>query len=264
MDRHIKFVLMRAFRIGGVTSADLMRACDVSTPTATRVMSRALEEHGELLQRVKRALVPRPLAVVPDFAGEAALLKALDGGRSNPMETGIFPHEVPVSYVSWSNTLPAKPGTLNLIIKAITNETLLNIVYLGMTKNEVPSEKTVFPLSLEKMNDQWRLIAQDIDKPGHPLRVYVLSRIFEASASFRRKPRALVRQGHEDTQKRISVKVNPALTPLQQEIIARELCVHDGHVEIASRSEFEFCRRFTNGSASENAVWPPLVLKEKY
>ena len=42
----------------------------------------------------------------------------------------------------------------------------------------------------------------------------------------------------------------------------KELRVKNGKVKIASRSLHDFKRRFTNAAVSENAVWPPLILKD--
>lgn len=261
-ERLIQFLIMRAFRHGAVTAGDLCRASGVSLATATRAMQRALACHAEIVFREKRALKPIPLASAPDFASEAALLDALSKGSNQALETGLFSHELPVSYVSWTNTLPPKPGILDQIVKAISRQTVLEIIYLAMTEGALPEEKTIFPLALEKMNDQWRLIAQDIQKSGAPKRVYVLSRILNATPSPRRRPRGMIRRGHHDSQVAIRVEIEPRFSPLQSEVLSRELCIADGTVKIASRSEFEFCRRFTDMPANPDAIWPPLIVKK--
>jgi hypothetical protein len=263
-DQLVRFLVMRAFRHGVAHAGDLIRVTDISMATATRAMGRTVEFYGDIVHRVKRALRPLPSAKAPIFAGEAALLDCLDKGRNTPIEIGLFAHELPVTYSAWTNIFPPKEGVLDILVKSIARQSLVNLVYQGMTRAERPSEKVVFPLALEKMNDQWRLLGQDIEKEKSPLRVYVLSRILDAKPSHRNKPKGFVRQAHYDSKIRLAVQINPHCTPLQKEILERELCIKNGTVEIASRSAFEFCRRFTDFPASPEAIWPPAVLKGSF
>ncbi len=68
-----------------------------------------------------------------------------------------------------------------------------------MRENEGPSERVIAPLGLERMNDQWRVIAQDTGKQGHPIRTFVISRILEAEKEvLKRHPPGFVHQHHTD------------------------------------------------------------------
>jgi hypothetical protein len=260
MDKNLQFLVMRTFRIGRATAADLIEVSGVSTATATRAMGAAVQNYP--VRRVKRTLQPALLACVPDFASEAALLNCLDKGLHDPMDTGLMPRELPITYVSWSNTLPPKAGVFNTIVQAIAQQKEITIAYQGMKLNEPIAEKFLFPLGLEKMNDQWRLIAQDIRQSGAPVRVYVLSRIFDAAMTPMRKPN-YGRMNDADAIESVPVRLNPLMTPRQQEAVAKELRVENGIVKIASRSKFEFFRRFTDAPASVDAVWPPLLKKQR-
>lgn len=261
-DKNVRFLVMRAFRIGAASAKDLIDASGISPATATRAMTAVIEQFP--VRRVKTTVQPALLATPPDFTTEAALLTALDAGLHSPMDTGLFAHELPITYVSWSNTLPPKPGVLQTIVRATADQKEITIAYQGMKINEPLSEKLVFPLGLEKMNDQWRLIAQDVKQDGAPIRVYVLSRIFDAVITpMRRTKNAYVRRNDADTIESVKVRLNPLMTPRQKEVIANELRVRDGQVNIASRSKFEFFRRFTDAPTSAEAIWPPLLKTEK-
>ena len=256
-----EFIVKRAFRCGFVTRANVARALGVSTATATRLLAQAESRNTNILERHGHGLKPRPLATPPVYASEDALLVELDTGRHDPARTGLFDSELPVVYVSWTNSMPPKPGILSHITTSIREDRLLRIVYVGLRAGEEPTERRILPLALERMNDQWRIIAQDIDKAGTPLRVFVLSRILDAQYDRGSKPRGFVHQGHTDSITELNVALNPKLTSRQKDVLARELRMHNGKIRVATRSLHEFERRFTEKPANPDAVWPPLMIK---
>jgi predicted DNA-binding transcriptional regulator YafY len=148
------------------------------------------------------------------------------------------------------------------IVNAIQHERVLRIVYVGLKYGETPAFRRILPLALERMNDQWRVIAQDIEQEDAPIRVFVLSRILDAEADLGRRPKRFVLQGHTDSVTDLEVKLNPRLTPAQQEVLSRELRVESGKVRVATRSLHEFKRRFADTPISKDAVWPPLLIKD--
>ena len=256
-----EFIVKRAFRRGLVTRRDVVRALGVSTATATRLIALALERRAEMLDREGHALKPRPLATPPDYASEDALLHELDTGRHDPARTGLFDSELPVVYVSWTNSMPPKPGILSLITQAIREKRVIRVVYIGLRADEELRERRILPLALERMNDQWRVIAQDVERDGAPIRVFVLSRILDAQPDRGSKPRGFVHQGHTDSMTELNVTLNPKFTPRQKEVLARELRVENGKVRVATRSVHEFARRFADTPPNAEAVWPPIVIK---
>lgn len=256
-----EFIVKRAFRRGVVTRADVVRALGVSTATATRLTKLAESRCANILERDGHGLRPRPLATPPAYAGEDTLLSELDTGRHDPASTGLFESELPVIYVSWTNSTPPKPGILNQITKSIREDRLLRIVYIGLRADEALKERRILPLALERMNDQWRVIAQDIERTGAPIRVFVLSRILDAQPDSSQKPRGFVHQGHTDSITDLNVVLNPKLTPRQKEVLANELRIHDGKVRVATRSLHEFERRFTDKPVNPEAVWPLFTIK---
>ncbi|MFA7243269.1 MAG: WYL domain-containing protein [Sulfuricellaceae bacterium] len=260
LDNAGDFIVKRAFRAGAVTRGDVIQALGVSTATATRLMAEVLTKKGDILERFRQKIVPRLLAKPPACASEAALLQTLnEGGHDFLLRVGLHENELPVSYVSWTHSAPKKPGILGILTEAIRTESYLRIAYIGMRENEEPASRVIAPLGLERMNDQWRVIAQDLGKEGYPIRVFVLSRILDAEkAPLKRRPPGFVPQHHSDAAIPLAVTLNPKLSPLQKEIIADELDIRDGKVRLAKRGIFEFKRRFSNEPVSPGAIWPPL------
>jgi len=262
-----KFVIKRAFRLGSVSSQDLVIAFGFNALKATRSLSEAVKVCSDMLERRGKAVCPKLGVQAPEYASEETLLTDLDCGIADPVKTGFFPKEVPVEYISWTDSTPPEKGILSKIIKGIHKGSLLKIVYIGMKKGEVPKERRVIPLALEQMNDQWRLIAQEIRttltkerKKEHKasLRTFVLSRILKAEWDLGRKPKGFVQVGHWDDIVEIPVSLNASLSKQQGEVISRELKIRDGNVRIPSRSRFEFERRFMDSPVNPEAVWPPL------
>lgn len=260
IDNATDFIVKRAFRAGAVTRSDVILALGVSTASASRLMTDVLMKKNDILERVRQKIVPRLLAKTPSCASEEALLQTLnEGGHDFLLRVGLYEHELPVTYVSWTNSVPKKPGILGAIIEAIRTESYLRIAYLGMREKEQSASRVIAPLGLERMNDQWRVVAQDLGKDGYPIRVFVLSRILDAEkAPLKRRPPGLVHQHHSDAIVPLAVTLNPKLSPLQKEILADELGIRDGKVRLAKRGIFEFKRRFSNEPASAGAIWPPL------
>ncbi len=265
----LEFVIKRAFRTGSVMRTDLMRVFEMKPQTATNTLARILSSQGKLIERRGKAIFPKPGAKVPAFAGEKALLMELDAGENDPQRTGIFPEELPVHYISWTNSAPPSPGILFTIIGAIRQDALLRIVYIGMKKGEVPKERRIIPLALDRINDQWRLVAQDIQttfsketrrkKNEAPLRTFVLSRILKAEWDRGRMPKGIPRLGHWDDIEELRVTVNTSCNEHQKEAVEREIGIERGVVRVPSRARFEFERRFMNTPPSPGALWPPIT-----
>lgn len=261
LDNAIRFIIKRAFRAGTVSRRDIVNAFDISDATATRIISDTITHRGDILDKRRQKIVPKILAKPPAFASEEALMQTLNEGGSNFLRrVGLYENELPVTYVCWTNSMPRKPGILNTITEGIRTEGYVRIIYIGMRENEGPSERVIAPLGLERMNDQWRVIAQDTGKQGHPIRTFVISRILEAEKEIlKRRPPGFVHQHHADVDTSMEVTMNPRLTPLQKEVIADELGISSGTVRISRRTAFEFKRRFSNEPVSPGAVWPPLT-----
>lgn len=263
MDVHNKgridrFIVRRAFRAGRVTRAEVAAAFALSPATATRFMARAEAAHSAVLMRDGHALVPRLLAEPPAFASEEDLLKQLDTGCVSFPDIGLTSAELPVRHVRWTDSMPLRPGILAAVVAAIHKRSLLLITYLGLRRNGQPRVFLVLPLGLECMNDQWRVIAHDLEREGYPIRPFVLPRILETRLATRRKPPGLVAGTTDDRMVAVPVDLSGALTDLQRKVVAHELRVADGVVHIPARSVCEFLRRFTDQPPGDELVWPLL------
>lgn len=270
------FLIKRAFRYGVATRQDLLQVLSISQATATRVLSATAARFAPLVHYSHEGIRPRPLAVPPPFASESALLDNLAGGNK-PLSTGLFDSELPVVIVQWTQSLPAKPGSLMQIVRAITQDRIICITYIGLRPQEEPQERRILPLALERMNDQWRVIAQDLGKKGHPIRVFVLARILSVAWDLGRKPRKFVRQSHQDGSSWLPIRFHERLNSHQREAIGRELRVvfthpdqsrttetpKRGRIRVLTRSIYEFQRRFlTQDPHSPHVIWPLISAEE--
>jgi WYL domain len=260
-DTAMRFIVRRAFRHGSASRADLMKAIDISSATATRIMSETIIKHGHILQRNGHDILPKPLAKCPSYADEADFLTSIDMGKTDPVSTGLFEDEIPIIHVSWTNSMPLRPGTLQTIMTAIQRRKQIDIVYIGLTLDQQPRNRKILPLGLEKMNDQWRVVAQDMESPDFPVKVFVLPRIMAASMSIS-STRIPYVKGHTDLQSKLAVILNQKFTSHQKQVLEHELNVKDGKISVTTRSLHEFKRRFADTPTSKNIVWPPLVIKE--
>lgn len=256
-----QFIVRRAFRHGSVSRADLRKVISISSATATRIMSETMARFPNLLERKGHSLVPLPLAECPGYANEADLMKHIDAQKCDPATLGLFDDELPLLYNSWVNSLPPQPGTLQTIVMAIQQRKQMNIVYLSLELGEKPRNRKILALALEKVGDQWRVVAQDMEDASFPVKAFVLTRIMTASFSLNPTRVSLPYvQGYTDGQINLLVMVNPKFIPVQQKVVAHELGVKEGMVTIKKRSECEFKRRFVGWLPGDNEVHPPLIV----
>jgi predicted DNA-binding transcriptional regulator YafY len=261
------FVLKRAVRFGKVFRRDLIEAFDgdFGETKASALMSEAAGRWPETLERRSHEIVPRPNPKIPAKASEEDLMKALDYGQTEFRQIGLrVPDELNVLVVKWTRSLPRQPGAFSVIVSSLIHEQPIELLYVGLRRNEQAHWRRVAPLTLEKMGDQWRLIAQDWDDSAaaYPVKVFVLSRILDARLADCRLPPNIIRQGDNDQRVRIPVRLHPDLTPDQQAAICHELMVQDQQISIALRSQFELLRRFSDIPPRANAVWPLIYVEE--
>lgn len=256
------FIIRRAFRHGTVSRADLLKALNMSSATATRTMTQIVARFGTILERRGRYIVPKPLAECPSYANEADLLKNIDSGKSDAMNIGLFEKELPITYVSWTNSMPPRAGILQTIVTAIKSGKQTDIVYLGLKFGAEPKSRKILPLGLERMNDQWRVIAQDLDDQDFPVKVFVLPRILAAVTSTNNKRIPYIK-GYIDSQSKLKVTLHHQYTTQQKSMLEHEMKVKNGEAIVATRSLHEFKRRFTNTPVGKDIVWPPLAIEEE-
>jgi hypothetical protein len=255
-----EFVCRRVFRgpEGLVRRSDLIEAFGVSSSKATRIVAAEVEAHGLLLVRdgylVRRRLGAQP----PAFASMRDLMDKLDAGLSDFKHTGLRPEELPVNSWQWCENMPQSEEAMELVVQACVQQRGVLINYVGMRRGETGTWRRIAPLCLERMGDQWRVTAQDLEKPGSPLRTYVLARIIDAKPDIAPMPRKFIRASPDDSQSLQNVEFSLKLSGVQRKVLERELKIQNGQVTLPRRCVHEFMIRFADGARSDDIAWPPL------
>jgi len=238
-----------------------------ATPaTYTRIVAHALEL-APCLEREgfgagARIALKNPDSI-PPWASCGHLLDEIAFGN-DPRITGLAQDELPVFIPNWTNNLPSDPAALTVIIQARAEERPVRIYYVGLRAGEEAKWRAIYPIGLERMGDQWRLIANDLEKEGYPLRTFVLARIVRAEACEKKRlPPDLPPYAVFDRTVKIEARPNPRLTPDQVSAVNNELGIVGGALLLHERSVFEFFRRFGAQPLSANAVWPVLMNKKE-
>lgn len=253
------FVLRRAVRYGVATRADVREAFGkIGTTRASQAMDYAALHWPKTLERTGKAVKLRGGAEIPPEAGEAQLMECLDNGWLEFRQTGLRPSELPVERVRWTTPRPERPGVLSTVVAAIAHEEILRICYVGLRERESARWRRVYPVGLERLGEQWRLVAQDLDAEGYPLKTFVLPRILDAEATTERLPRDMVRLAADNQRVSFPVRLNPRLTEDQRRVLTHELRIENGLVILPKRGEFEYFRRYADEPVNEGIVWPPL------
>jgi len=256
LSREIVFVVRRAVRRGSVSRVDLCRAFSLSSATGTRILREAEKAFSPNLHLDGKAT--RWDGPPPPWASAESLLSELEGGL-DPARSGFFHAELPLHRAAWVSNMPGDPRALPQIISALTHEQPIRLLYVGLRRDANAQWRQVMPLGLERMADQWRLIADDLDdvERGYPSKTFVLSRVLEV-LNTAKTPKGYEAHSFADVSANIDVplRTRAALTNDQQKAIENELSIKNGHRTMPARARFEFLRRFAEIPPSPDAVWP--------
>jgi hypothetical protein len=255
------FIIRRAIRASAVTRGDILRAFpnEFSETKASELLNKAVKKWSKSIVRKGNKVVPHPKPFIPEEASEEDLIDHLDKYLSDFRYTGLTAEELPVIYVKWRTHLPFKTGALNEITAALKSKTSLHIQYIGLKKGDTGAWKHIFPYALERLDDQWRLIAFDLKEPDFPVRVYPLSRIRDSCWKNEKPPRKFKPSYTLNSYCSVKVTLNKEYTKEQKEVLSHELKVKEGEVEISKRSRFEYFRKFGKQEINENSIWPPFI-----
>jgi hypothetical protein len=257
------FILRRVVRFGSVTRRDVIDAFGkIGTTKASLAMDSAATHWPDTLERTGKAVRLRANAPIPPQASESQLMDCLEQGLLTLRDTGLRQSELPVSMVQWTQNAPQKPGVLLTITQAIAHQHSLRIFYVGLRRDQPSRWRWLLPAGLERMGDQWRLIAQDLEDTAYPIKIFVLPRIADAEIADLKPPKDLIRLAADDRIVELPVRLNPELSKEQATVLRHELGIQDGKVKLPKRGIFEFLRRFSDQTANANAVWPPLFKDE--
>ena len=190
------------------------------------------------LERLPRWVAPKPWANAKD------LMESIDRGRDDFKTNGLRTHELPVHRVQWSATAPKSTEALNVVLQAIVHSQACAIQYVGVTLGETARWRRVFPLGLERMGDQWRVIAHDREHAEFAVGTFVLARIEDAAEIRDKLPKKFTPAAASDATLMFAPVLDGRYTQDRCRALLHELQVEDGVIRLLRRAEFEFLRRF--------------------
>ncbi|THU03992.1 WYL domain-containing protein [Lampropedia puyangensis] len=262
MNTRSLFILRRACLVGRVKRADVTATFDVSGTTAKLDMEAAAAHWPSyLVFTPSHGVTPIPFAAPPLETSSSVLMDLMQqGAPAHAM--GLTQYEPVIAYATPRYVYQGavdRPMAMHLIRACLTRQ-VMDIDYVGMRRGEERRVRTVLPLGLELLGQQWRLIACDVDAKqrvlGSEQKAFVLARIGNAQAHMalhgktlktstgqRVDARALCIDRQERT---YQVWPNRQLTTDQLEAIVREFALerrNDAHViRMPERNAVEFRR----------------------
>lgn len=254
----VKFIVRRAFRAGRVVRGDVRTAMGVGDAQASRLLSEAAASVAGL-RREPRWVCLEPWAQPPRWASAMQLMEALERSDSSFREIGLHERELPVNYVHWTARAPRAQDCMQALVQGIVHGRRFVIHYAGLRLGEAGRWRRVYPLGLERMGDQWRLIAHDLEHAEFAIRTFVLARIGDAVVDPAKLPKKFTPATAHDQVVRYQVTLDDRYTKDQRQAFEHELGISDDVIHLPLRSEFEFMRRFGDVPASSDAVWPPVT-----
>lgn len=258
-----EFILKRATIKLKVLRSDIMDAFpgQISTSKATAVLRAAVSAYPEYLVYSERAVRLRPGSETAPL-NEFALIRNLLCSDTYA-KIGVTNSEIDVTAVEWANPLPHKGGAFRDLLCALTQGQQVEIQYVGMRINEMRRWRWIHPLGLERVGDQWRLVAHDLDEELRSVKTFVLARIFDIRRPAKRRPYGFVPLSTLDDTLTLRVRINTALTEDQQKVITHELGIKNGTIRIPRRSLGDFIQRYAGEGRREGIVWPPIFVEEQ-
>ena len=278
-DMAYAFAVRRLIRADSVCRADITNTIGCSAVIAARAMKKVsafttdVIKNGQNLQLKDPYFASKPNNnhVFMVIASDSQLSDAIKKG-GDPKLTGLYPDELPVQIKTWSFGDSVSNGLITAIAsctlhtkksgRRLDHRSSLSIFYVSMQKGASCKWRNIVPLGLERVLDQWRLIAHDLNTEGYPIKTYVLSRVFghrlltaPLPVDFYRYLKAL-----NDLNELVRIDLNPDLTKDQEEAIRNELHIgKDSTMEISQRSKIDFLRRFSDIPVTESAIWPVIL-----
>lgn len=262
-----KFVWRRAFRSASrsVTRSDLVEAFGMSNSAASALLSEEAKISNGLLVREGKKVAAPGWAEPPICAGERDLMDHLHRGLTELCFTGLYEHELPVNRVQWGTQMPEQAGAFAAITQAIVGKSAIYLSYVTMRIGDTGRWRRVAPLSLDCVDGQWRVVAQDLeDQVGDfPVKSFVLAQILDVKPDTQKWPRGFIRASGLDSVQRHAVEFDGRLTREQRRFVAHRLNLKDGIIELPRRSVTEFQAHHTSEASNEPAVKALLRLEPR-
>jgi hypothetical protein len=188
--------------------------------------------------------------------------------RGEPSQsTGIFDDDgVGILRPKIIQTSTLTENATKIVIQAALRDEPLQILYVGLRRNESARWRSLWPCALEFTGKSFRLHAHDIDDAAQnfPVKVFLLPRILDArnlevKGIKRLLPETFVRQSRVKIDVNLRVFMNEALTTDQEKVARHELGVApSGQMSWPSHSLYEFRRDNEGIRPSTDIVWPLL------
>lgn len=265
-----EYAIRRLVRRGCLAMSDIVRAVGCSKVAAIAVMKDLESRYPDVIVRNgPRLFVTSPPQSWLDVVTDEQLMEAIRNG-GDEIETGLITKassgkkvELPIKIHTWSSGEPPA-GVMTQIAKCLMqrdpldHRSSMEIKYVSMKRGESAKWRRIVPIGLERVLDQWRLIAQDMASPNHPVKTYVLTRIMESRPSVEPLPPKFKLKLFGNIQFMSDITLNRELTTDQENVIRKELSINKetGQVQLETRTGFEFLRRFGSIPPSDDAVWP--------
>lgn len=239
--QRLLFILRRACLLDRAKNADVTQAFGVSSDTARLDLLAAADRWpGYLSHTPSYGVQVKPFAPPPPEVSSTTFLNLMQNGAS-ACELGLSRYE-PVCHNQIPRFVYQGPDDVQLVMtlfKACLRRTPVDIEYVGLRLGEVRKVRTVLPLELELLGQQWRLIAQDVDVRRKLLdttqKNFVLARILNAQPStlLQRKRLKLANGAKVEvktlcvnrTEQDYQVALNRQLTPDQERAVIREFAL---------------------------------------
>jgi len=258
------FVLRRCIWVGRTTRADLMQAFGVPSATATRTLSYAVSHYPLTLRQKPKWVESIPHAAIPTPASAGVLLRLLGENPYQFAVTGLKPSElnVVITRLKHDVALSVDNAVLTLLLRATIHSTRIDIRYVGLRLGESARWRSVVPVALNYLQNQWRLMAHDLESTDFPLKSFVIPRILDAQLTTEKRPRGLRLQTGDIAQRVYKIRLNSRMTTDQKIAIQRELGINQNdEITLADNVLFDFRKTYMENEikADANIVWPLVV-----
>lgn len=180
------FVLRRACLLGRVTRAQVIQAFGVVGDSARRDLQAAAEQWPDYLTYVpSQGIRVQPFASPPEAASSTTFLNLMQNGApAHALGLTRFEPTFSSHVPRFIYQGPEDRQLIMVLFKACLARTPIDIEYVSLRLGEIRKTRTVLPLELELLGQQWRLVAHDIDvrqkQVGSEQKTFVLARILNA------------------------------------------------------------------------------------
>ncbi|MFN4328770.1 MAG: hypothetical protein ACK4FF_07835 [Limnobacter sp.] len=265
----IIFVLRRAWTLGKCDREAVDRAFGTggSPARASKILGDATRHPSGSLMWVKRVgVVPKHGAACPAEASIDLILEKIARGEP-PQSTGIFDDDgVGIVRPKIRALSTLSEAATRVVVEGALRDEPIQILYVGLKKDETAKWRTVWPCTLEYTGKGFRLHAHDLNDPEaqYPVKLFLLSRILDAQkldvkATKKSLDQKFVRRGHIGADVSVHVSLNQLLTPDQEKVVRHELGINaSGKVRIPRHLLYEFRKENEGLKSSALQVWPLL------